>query len=499
MTKKAIAISVIFCFLIMAPYAYGYLSQDANHVFGGFVANPIDGNSYLAKMQLGYIGEWRFQPLYSPEKTNGAFLFLFYIFLGHIARLLGFSLDLVYHLARLLASICMLISLYSFIGKIFSTDESYRDLAFFLVTFGSGLGWLTSLFGILPVDFWVSEAYPFLSGYAAPHFSLGIALFLYGIQVIITEKPLIALLVTGLLLAIVMPFGLVEIGVLYGLNWGWQFFSHQRVSIKNEFAFLAPGGVFVIYQYLATWQDPVLKLWNQQNITPSPELMNLLLSLSPAMIAAIPGLWICWKQRNSSAHRLLFIWLLSGFVLAYVPFSLQRRFLFAFFIPCALLAVIGLKWAFSKKIHMPMIKTVFLGISVLSNVVILVMGIWSIAARAPILFFTVDESKAFHWLAQNTPVDAVILSSSDTGMYLPARTGRRVIYGHPFESIYAQESENYANQFFVNSDTVANLQKRDIRYIFQGPRESLIGTPEVLKSLQLVYANDTVQIFQIPE
>ena len=95
---------IIFGLLITVPYILGALSGDSQHIFGGFLFNPIDGNSYLAKMYQGWRGDFIFHLPYTSEPGDGAFLFVFYIALGHIARISHLPLIIVFHIARVLAA-----------------------------------------------------------------------------------------------------------------------------------------------------------------------------------------------------------------------------------------------------------------------------------------------------------------------------------------------------------------------------------------------------------
>ena len=77
--KVLFGISIIVITMVTVPYISAFQAADLSHVFGGFLLNPIDGHSYLAKMQLGYQGDWKFTLHYTAEKGEGAYLFLFYI------------------------------------------------------------------------------------------------------------------------------------------------------------------------------------------------------------------------------------------------------------------------------------------------------------------------------------------------------------------------------------------------------------------------------------
>ena len=163
--------------MITIPYLAGFQASGADVQFGGFLINPVDGNSYLAKMQLGYQGDWKFTLPYTEDPGGGAYLFLFYIILGHLARLIGLNLIYVFHGARLLGALWLTLMIYRCLRTTFQTNKFFLG-SFTLAIFGSGLGWLAVMAGLFTSDFWVAEAYPFLSMYTNPHFSWGLGLMI---------------------------------------------------------------------------------------------------------------------------------------------------------------------------------------------------------------------------------------------------------------------------------------------------------------------------------
>ena len=96
---------LVLAFILLAciglPYVFAVLVSGKDYVFNGFLLNFGDGNSYLAKMYEGWNGSWRFTLPYTAEPGQGGYIFLFYLFLGHLARWLGLPLLIVYHAARL--------------------------------------------------------------------------------------------------------------------------------------------------------------------------------------------------------------------------------------------------------------------------------------------------------------------------------------------------------------------------------------------------------------
>ena len=76
----AIAVALLLC--VNLPYALAYFLPQPNRAFTGVLMNPEDSNSYLAKMQQGYEGEWLYHIPFTAEEHAPAFLGGFYVLLG---------------------------------------------------------------------------------------------------------------------------------------------------------------------------------------------------------------------------------------------------------------------------------------------------------------------------------------------------------------------------------------------------------------------------------
>jgi hypothetical protein len=495
---------IIFICLITIPYLFAQFSGGEQTIFGGFLLNPQDGNSYLAKMMEGWNGSWQFTLPYTAEKGNGAFLFLFYISLGQLSRLSGISLILIYHLARLAGAVLLFFSVRDLALWIFEKNPKDASTAVQLGLFGSGLGWLLVGFGVITSDLWVAETFPFLSSFATPHFCFGMVLLLQlflNFSRPVLPSRLVKLALYGLLLAIIMPFGIAVAGTV-GLVWiALEWFKTRQLHWANFVAAFILGGPCLIYQYWAILSDPLLSAWNSQNLTPSPPIWDLWVALAPAVFFAAWGVWKLFRRDDQSeGMRLMVVWGVTGLLMIYIPFALQRRFMFGYYIPIAFLAVAALQEI--PRVTTKLRRRIFaflLTASVLSNLVVIMLAVFGLISRSPLIYLNKDEVNAFDFIRTSLPGDAIILCSPDTGNFIPAWTGRRVLYGHPFETIRAKENKQLVTAFFdgqySSTQAIDLLRQQNVRYVFVGPRERAIGTPGFIASLKQVYQNGSVQIY----
>ena len=513
---------VVFFGLILLPYIVAAISAGSEYYFGGFLFNVYDGNSYLAKIYQGFRGDWRFTLPYTAEPGAGAYLFLFYILLGHISRWSSIAPIYIFHLARIISAGLLAATLYHLVART-SRKNAGSIWGFTLLLLGSGSGWLLALWGQLGADFWVAEAYPFLSSYVTPHFALGLALLVWIFLEAASYRPGVrGMLVVGLsfCLSVLAPFAVVVAASVLAAVSAWEIFTRlmnrqARNTAADEAQFtqtwLPPafyalvkvliGGVpFLIYQLLAIRLDPVLSGWNAQNLTPSVPAWNVIVSLSPAILVGTLWLFIAWR-RKYEINLLCRIWLLSGIALLYIPFDLQRRFMMGLFIPAAYLAGLGIQALAEnspRKANLGGASLVLF--SIITNLVILASTFHGISSRDPLIYLSRDEAAALEWIAANTEEGALVLASPDMGLFIPAHTGRRVIYGHPFETVNAVEEKQAVTAFYSSSadmDRQAFLEERGIDFVFLGARERSYQPPAMPDSLLPVYSTAEVVIYQV--
>lgn len=534
--QKAVLLFVFFAAAITLPYVVAAVAGGETHVFGGFLLNPLDGNSYLAKMQQGAGGTWRFTLPFTSQPGEGAYIFLFYLFLGHVCRWTGLPLLWMFHLVRVMAALGLLFSLRKFYDFIF-VDQKTAWRAFVLSTVGSGMGWLVFASGQMLSDFWVAEAYPFLASYANPHFPLGLTLMVWilmlghqrgtrgqadgplsdhevipqtarGFSNNAGQPPAQGALRDGvktaalaLVLGIVMPFGVVIVGmILFGLA-VLELFHKRRVNWLPVLGVFVLGGAMILYQVWVTQADPVFFSWNQQNVTPAPPWWDILLAFSPALLLAVVGLAASVRRLSGDRVMILAVWVVGAVVLISMPVSLQRRFLLGFYIPVAGLAAAGVSWLEQRgRFSGRRIFTVLWVLSLPTNVVLLMAGIFGAFGLSPMIYVSRAEDQAMRWLAEQ-PGECLVLASPQMGMFLPGHSGCRVMYGHPFETVNAAQEEMRVTSFYAgemqSAAAAQYLQENQVDYIYYGSREANLGKPLILADLYPVYVSEEVIIFGV--
>jgi hypothetical protein len=499
--RRVIVFFVIFTVVMILPYWVATAAGGETHVFGGFLLNPLDGNSYLAKMREGAQGAWRFTLPFTSQPGEGAYIFLFYLFLGHLCKWTDIPLLWMFHLWRVVSVLFLLISLRKFFQFVFPDDETTSWRAFLLAGVGSGLGWLIFPTGKMLSDFWVAEAYPFLSSYANPHFPLGLGFTLWILILSVNGKVrgwLIGFL--ALLLGIVLPFGVVIDCMVLGGMILIDLLRHRKANFLPLALVMFFGGTMIGYQVMITQLDPVFQVWNAQNVTAAPVWWDLILSFLPALLFTTAGLVAVVKSRGQEKNLIMALWLVGAIVLICLPFNLQRRFMLGLYIPVAGLAALGCRILDRKlRISAVLLFRIVLVLSLPTNIVLILAGVFGSVSHNPAIYLTRAEDKALNWLSRQE--DCLVLASPQLGMFIPGHGGCRVMYGHPFETVDAVYEEEQIEKFYnggmLRIEAEQYLAENGIDLVIYGSRESALGRPALLDSLTPVFEDSEVTIYAV--
>jgi hypothetical protein len=501
--RKFMVFLVLFAAAMILPYAVAGITGGDTHVFGGFLLNPLDGNSYLAKMQQGAGGSWRFTLPFTAEPGQGAFIFLFYLTLGHLCRLTGLPLIWMFHIWRVAGGLFLVFSLRQFFQYIFGDDIKTAWRAFVLAGIGSGLGWTVFVFGQMTGDFWVAEAYPFLSSYANPHFPIGLGLMLWILLFAFGGKRgywQIAGL--ALLLGVIMPFGVAIVCMVLAGMALLDYVKERKANVLPLILTGVFGGAMIAYQVGVTIWDPVFASWNAQNVTPATAWWDFLLSFSPVLLVAAMGMMLARKEIRQEKVVLLAVWLVGAVVLILLPVRLQRRFVLGLYIPLAGLGVYGCKVLAKRlKVSPARIYKLVLWLSIPTNVVLLLAGVLGAASKNPMIYLTQAEEDALRWLANQPAGECLVLAAPQLSLYVPGRSGCKVMYGHPYESVNAQQEEARVEAFYQGNlseeEAWAYLLENRIDLIVYGEREADLGSPKILQALPVVFEAAEVRVYSV--
>ena len=497
---------IIFSGLLVAatmiPYAWAFALNvgASNWQFMGMLANHQDGATYISKIDEGMRGDWLFTLSYTSEPHTGVAINEFYLFLGHISALTRIPPVLMYHIARLVTGFCMFLSLY-YLGATIWARQRARRLFFSLLAVGSGLGWLAVIFHFqsLPTDLTVPESIPLFSAFTNPHFPLGIALVaLLAATFVIVFRPgfdktptagnggLGVILIT-VALCIVQPQGWVPIAAALCLYIAVTTIRTRRIPmLELSWVTLAilPAIPFFVYYFTVQQDKNIFGIWNQQNMTPSPPLWSYMLGFGLILIIALPGLWRGIRHFERDGDRFMLIWLVANTILLYVPINLQRRLSIGLIIPIVYFAVRALEdyWfnVISPRWRDAALVTAFVFI-IPSNVLSFMIPLFGVSNPNEgikiYMLLPTDYANALHWLNTQADPNQVVLAAPVASLWIPAYSDERVVYGHPFETLYA-DAKRQEVQDWYNGKNCDMVSKYGVRYVFAGPLEQYIAKPD---------------------
>jgi hypothetical protein len=501
--------SVALVVLATLPYLIARLTTQDELFYTGFLTNPEDGHTYLAKMRQGARGDWLTHLPYTADPHQGEFLFTYYLALGHLARWFRLPLTAVWHGARILNGFVLLMVLYWAAAHFFH-DVARRRFALILTALGSGLGWLAVLLGKMTVDLWVPEGYVFYSIFTNPHFPLAIALMLLILLWSVTPwgtrnvhgRRLVGAALAAAALGLVQPLGMLTVGAALLVYTGILWIQRRRLPIREVacgVAVAAAGSPFVLNAYLVSLRNPAFAIWSAQNQTPSPPPWDVLIGYGLVLLLAVGGLWVAWRRRRDR-DWLLIAWAASTAVLVYLPFSLQRRLIMGWIVPLGMLATLG--WYGLRRKRQARARVVWALVAV-SHLFVIVIALVGALTRHEALFLSQDERAALDWLADSAAPDTLVIAAPDTGLYIPAWAGQRVFYGHRFETAHADERRAQVTAFYRDGERTLLHQPPALKasYVWYGPREEALsgGGWRTDPGWQPVFQQGRVTLYALPE
>jgi hypothetical protein len=509
-------LAVAIALLTLAPYIAAYGAAGADR-FMGFLFNPLDGASYLAKMRQGYEGNWLYSLAFTDNPGPAALLFPWYLALGHLARLAGLPLIAVWQLARLAGCVVFLLVAWDFFGRLDFSPRA-RALAWGMTAFGSGFGWLALPAGVLTSDLWVSEFIPLAGMLTSAHFPLAMAvILLLAMRIALpgsrpTLVALTTILALGFLLGALQPFAVLPIGTALAV---WIILRRWATGSFPEGALagLCAAGLGILpwagYDLWAVVSSPQLASWFAQNQTPAAPVWDIALSLGlPGVVCLIalarwlpaPGRFADKIRSAAPATLLLGIWLVVNLGLLFAPFSLQRRLMLGMWIPAAALAAPRIA-GWMLRPALARIRALAAALLLLPSSAFFLLALASgVSAHHPLLYLSHDEAAAVDWLAANAGSGDVVLASPETSLWLPGAAGVRVVYGHPMETPDAERAKSDVESFFASTadnTRVVILTSHPIDYLLCMGND-LSCKPGNIPTASLCLSSGVLRVYSFP-
>ena len=449
----AVVILVVL-FITMIPYLIGSsFANDRQFMWLGY--NLDDSCVYLSWMRQAADGSTHVLNLFTTDPQRGMYINPLFWVLGRFSHLTHLPLIGVSHGARLIFGVGLLSVVWQLIARC-TLERRARKLAFLVVCFASGLGWLPGL-GAGPIDGWQPEAITFLSLYLSPLFAFSMMLQVGAVwmflEALATGRYLYGLAagICGFILAVTHTYDVITLVAVTG---GFAVVSTvlgPRKSVANAWinavitvAVAAPGVLF-IYHELQT--ESVFQK-RMQVPTTSASLINVFIGFGIPLVLAVYYLVISRKQlfkwspiparttESSSVdggpvkfksdnmyQSMLAVWLVANIAVAYLPtsiFPFQRKMLQGADFPVAILAGLGLATLMAKLT--PLRKTRPFQLSTLVVVLLLMISNIKFMLRDMESFvinliqtthmhrpyINMGEMEAMHWIEANTPASSAI-------------------------------------------------------------------------------------------
>jgi len=485
-------------------------------------------------MREGAGGHLLMRDPFTSEPQSRDFFLPLWGLLGLAARITGLSIPVIFHIARLLAALALLLVARAVSRTIMKSRRRVRFSIWLYATSG-GMGWLiywlnnrSDLLGERAmsgsVDLNMPEAIAFRSIFAQVHFAIGVVLVGIALKLFFdalagnaARRAVIAGALVSLL-AVVHPYMVVVVsGVAMvaamlspwlggGKNWISDYSSSARALAGFGIAAL-PGAVYLLYLRRS---NNVMQEWLRVTDTLSPAPWEYLLGFGIVAALATAGFVTIWKAR-SLYGRMLLIWCVIQSALLYVPLTIQRRLVEGLQLPLVIAASVAVFAITTRTVrhfkHERYRKAVLVGIIVFASLTNLGFLVGQIVDRGPgpddaWRYMPSDLNSAFEWLQENAPPDSILLTSYVTGNMAPSRTGLRVFFGHYAQTIASDRKGEQVTAFYSNamSDGAKRrlFEAHNVSYVIYGPFERRISREFVPAPwLALVHRAGEVEVFEV--
>ncbi|MCU0499112.1 MAG: hypothetical protein MUF87_17300 [Anaerolineae bacterium] len=524
-------ISSALVLLALLPFLSVVLSgRSEQFQFMGTLHNFPETSIDLAKVVQGAQGRWLTQFPHTPEPHNAVLLDVIYSLLGQVSRFTLIPPIILFHVARVIASIYMYAALYS-LGAMIWTRLRTRRIFFGLVVIGSGLGWLyaplTQNWG--SADLLYPQIYPFFSSLINVHYPLAIGILALMASAMIQalrpgseEEPGvnnsgIVLFFSSLMLALIYPEALFPIAVAFYLIVIGRSFKRRKFTqrtLRWMLWFGVPALPIIAYYISIFIYNPVVRdLWLQSHPLNTPSPLLLLIGLGLPLLIALPGIVRALRRFEAFGDQFMLVWLGVIVVLIYLFPVVRIDFAIGLMILIAYFGARGAEDFWFARLARPWRYRIAIGlIPVLAISLFYVLFMPNVAINTEITkggpLLAPDYVATFQWL-ETRPDYQVVLAAPATSVWIPVWTGMRVVYAHGNGTLDAVTKFSAVEAWYRATDPSqceALLegqyhQHTDYRvlYVIYGPIERTIGETVCLDALAPIVSFGEVEVYRYLE
>ncbi len=533
--KTAVFWVILFLLLAHIPYLAAWLLPPENKQFVGTFVNADDLATYVSAIRQGAEGNWLYHFQYSPEPWQPKLMLLPYLLTGKVAGLLGGAPLLWFYLLRI-AAICFALAAFIFwVRAVFPQQPRLQQTAWFLLLFGSGLGWLVAILqgpgppGPLSIDINLPEWSVFMALFHTPHFALGLGLevLLFGsVLKMFASEPLkekllwmVLAAAVGLASGLTYVYHLPVTAVVIATFSFWRVYKQRgnlwRDLLQGGFVLL-PMGLLLLYYVVFANQDPYFARYARfEHIIRPPRPLAVVVGaglLGALAVAALPR----WLKQGKTV--LLPLWLALNLILLYLPIvPYTGRFSLGVMVPVATLAGWYLEEAvlpwlarrpfytrFSRFTTTPYasLRRVWFAAVLPSTLLIpLLLTKTAVSAHDFPVYVPNPEVEAAEWLGAHSTANDLILAAYPMGNFLPRAVSGKLFLGQLDFTTDLDGKLALLDQFWAEETTLAwrkaFLQEWGIDIIYVGQYERALMKEPVELPAELVFTNEAVSIYRV--
>lgn len=506
--------SALLLLVASLPTLFGYLVAPPGEWFSGIAGNVHDAAQYLSWMRES--GERVFiENKLTSEPNPAVFLNLHWWLPGRVAAVAGLTPIQGFHLLGLVSIPLYVAVAYWFCGLLYEARPR-RRFAFLLATFTSGAGWIWVVDKYLngradvlhPLDLYTSPGNTLQVATIAPHHTLALALMLavLGLAWLGHERkrwrPTVAASLLALFLGLGHIYDLVTVWTVLGA-FGFL------VTLRNGFSWGGFARLFTVVAVSApaplyfgwlssganpTWSSALAQYDNLGVHTPSPPHLVVLLGLT--FVAALLTFVRTLGPLAGQSHRDLLLkgWFAANLVIIYLPVRFEIMLLAGFQMVMAALATDGLydrliPWAARWLESLGMadgtrltrfVPVLFLMLVLPTNLYLLVWRMNDLSRDEYPFYLNQADVAAMRWLDENSGPDEVVLSSMETGHFIPGLAGNKAFISNAVMTLDFPAKRSLVERFFDEAQSdqwrLAFLREHRVAYLLYGPAERCIGS-----------------------